>query len=77
MSPSSRTKLPAASPLKYIVAPARYAPLPLASASACTGAVLSTVTATAGESVVLPALSVARATTVYGPSAGCELQVRE
>jgi len=38
---------------------------------------LSTVTATAVESVVLPALSVARETTLYGPSAGCELHVVE
>ena len=38
---------------------------------------LSTVTATAAESVVLPALSVARATTLYAPSAGCELHVTE
>ena len=41
------------------------------------GAVLSTVTATAAESVVLPAASVARATTSYGPSAGCELHAVE
>ncbi len=70
-------KLPAAFPLKYIVVPRRYAPLPLTIVKPCTGDVLSTVTETAAESVVFPALSVARATTLYAPSAGCELQVTE
>ncbi len=38
---------------------------------------LATTTVTVDESVVLPALSVARATIVYVPFAGCEFHVTE
>src|SRR5215212_3347482 len=41
------------------------------------GPVLSTVIVRSEESVVFPTLSVARATMVYVPSAGCPLQVTE
>ena len=63
--------------MKYSVPALRWAPLAVANVSACTGVVLSTVTASVVESVVLPAASVARATITYGPSAGCALHVTE